>query len=600
MRFTCAWCAKTYRLPEKRLGGSGVARVRCPNCRAVVSVQRDGDAEALAVTLVTEGEAAKAASGAVAPAPVAAPAAQGGPAAPAGTEQRRKQLGLWHVAINKESKGPFSVPQLAELVRSGQIKDRQLVWQKGREGWAKLNTVEPLWAAVSAELAPDGDDDRTQAMDVVSAAAAASSDAKAPAADAAKAAEQKKATEQKKSADAAKAAEQKKAADAAKAAEQRKAAEQKKAADAAKAAEQKKSTDAAKAAEQQKATRKGKAAKASAKGSAKANPPAGARDKAKKAGGKSSGGFFGGGAAEAPRADAQQGAAGGTDDFFAGGLDDVELELPDPNKHKPTKEEYQNLLQEFSVMFRLDKRGKRQKVAIGVALAALVVGVVAFGVMLKISGDKKRALLQDARTILAVFSLPYQSSVSINMHTGEDGKEDPAGKSARTDASELSSRLLSVTRKKKTQWARKKVDRPSGGGGGGGARAPSRASTADVTKLSAADLAKIKAAQAGAFAGGGSAGRVKGPKINLDVSASQLKGVCRSKSADMRGCSEAHAGGAPGRASMVLGTNGRITSVRATVGGSPNGALSACIKGKLGGVNFGSQSSEKSFSCPFQ
>ena len=61
----------------------------------------------------------------------------------------------------------------------------------------------------------------------------------------------------------------------------------------------------------------------------------------------------------------------------------------DFDARKPTASEYRELLQEFSVMFRLDKRTKRQRgllIGLGAGLAA---GVVAFGASMWLHGERR-------------------------------------------------------------------------------------------------------------------------------------------------------------------------------------------------------------------
>ena len=113
MRFTCPACAKSYRLTRERLGASGQAKIRCPNCKAVVRVKAT-DGERLETTLEK-----------------------------AGNDEALPQVNkpedpVWHVAVNKQPQGPLSISALSEMLANGQISDESLAWKKGLGQWRKI------------------------------------------------------------------------------------------------------------------------------------------------------------------------------------------------------------------------------------------------------------------------------------------------------------------------------------------------------------------------------------------------------------------------------------------------------------------------------
>ena len=78
MRFTCPACSKSYRLSREHLGPSGGAKIKCPNCQAVVRVHAGPDGE-LRAELSGSGAFSPEA---VAPAAAAAAARQSGQCRP--------------------------------------------------------------------------------------------------------------------------------------------------------------------------------------------------------------------------------------------------------------------------------------------------------------------------------------------------------------------------------------------------------------------------------------------------------------------------------------------------------------------------------------
>ena len=296
------------------------------------------------------------------------------------------------------------------------------------------------------------------------------------------------------------------------------------------------------------------------------------------------------------------------DAFFAAGhdLNDVEFSLPDPNKHKPTKEEYQNLIQEFSVMFRLDKRSKRQKVLIGVVLATLVIGAMSFGVVLTLNGQAKRQLIRDSKEILAAFDLGYRTAVVPSVPPEEQavvvGKPgQPAVVAAKPqEISQIADKLVNILAKKK----KPKVAGVAGFGAGGAGAGLSEAQAAAEAKRLAdleADKARrqreaLEAANA-AFGGkkeemvaGGGAIGVKA------VEDAEIRKLCREKAGQIGACAE-KTGASPSALKVTITELGGVGQVVALVAGKPNDELGACIRSRMSGVTFGRQPAKKVVEC---
>ena len=96
MRFTCPACSKSYRLSREHLGPSGGAKIKCPNCQAVVRVHAgpDGELQAQlsgsgAFSPEAVGQAASAAAAARQSGASPAPAAPAAPAAAAPAAARK-------------------------------------------------------------------------------------------------------------------------------------------------------------------------------------------------------------------------------------------------------------------------------------------------------------------------------------------------------------------------------------------------------------------------------------------------------------------------------------------------------------------------------
>lgn len=623
MRFTCPSCNSSYRLSRERLGATGQAKIKCPKCKALVRVKAADD-NTLSAALIEE-------SGGFAPAAVSAPAAKAEPSVTRATQPRtvsgaegqsaRPATGdpaIWHVAVGRKAEGPHPQSKLTELLAAGTITGDNLVWRKGQEGWQKLAAISALKGLLQAEdgapppVAPikhtlktgaaagavqaqqdEDEDERTVMQDVVSEEMLARTGSDADRDDSTVMADVVSVPGE---GDAARKLQGRSAAKQAESVDQR-------AVDAAEArtlkpgrksdgqgarlpsrtahkgprtasAAARSAADAATktAADRSAAAKPATTNEAAPRSAARADAQQAARSAAQQAAKRT-----GGGGAKKPMPIAQSAS------FFETGEQlnaDFDLQMPDPNKHKPTKEEYQNLLQEFSVMFRLDKRGKRQKVLITVVLASLLIGVIGFGVTLYLQGQERQALLRDSKTILAVFALPYQQNADFDLTPEEDIAEGSAIHKKKV-VSILASELLTKNKKKieTARAARKKTKSGAMAIGGGGSGILQKKYTKEERD---ALEAKRKAAIAAAL-GGGYGGKVErvmkktvlGAKA---LSKSELRRMCGAKAADLQGCGRRHAGGAGFKAQLHISTGGMIDKVTCRVEGKLNIKLSACAE----------------------
>lgn len=273
-----------------------------------------------------------------------------------------------------------------------------------------------------------------------------------------------------------------------------------------------------------------------------------------------------------------------TDSFFTAShdLDHVALAMPNPDKHKPTKEEYQNLIQEFSVMFRLDKRSKRQKILIAVVVSSLVIGTIAFGLIMRYQGNKKAQLLTDANNILGMFSLQYQTSVTIDLGQEAAEAEAKAGepkKAGKADESKKEVQLSDLAVKMRAVVKAKAKKAPVAHNAN--TTAPS------VSKEEQDRLMKL-------LDGGGSA--AGGKALAEDVSAGEVKKNCAQWAPSLRTCGQ-NAGAADFKISFSITTGGKVDGVKAVVGGKPDASLASCCEKVLKKKSFGAQSKESSHSC---
>ncbi len=304
-------------------------------------------------------------------------------------------------------------------------------------------------------------------------------------------------------------------------------------------------------------------------------------------------------AAPAPVDSATKDSAAVSMGFFETGEqlnEDFALQMPDADKHKPTKEEYQNLLQEFSVMFRLDKRKSRQKWLITGILVSLLVGVIAFGVVLYLQGEQRKSLLRDSKTILAVFALPYQNSADFDPTPEDEVAEGSAIRKKKT-VSTLASSLLTKNKKRIVAARKLRKKTKSGAVRGGGYIQKRKLSKEEREMAEARRKAAIAAALGGGY--GGKKERVirAGLGAAKTVSKTQLRKACAAKIVRLKRCAESLANKAAFQAKLHVNEAGTIDRVECRVAGKVHGKLSACATTTFKRVNFGRQRNTTMFTC---
>ena len=117
MKIVCESCGAKYSIADDRVAGT-VFKIRCKRCSEVIVVRGDQDAGA-------------AAAGAAAPVD--------------------DQNAIWHVVVDGEQAGPYSVSQLAELMNGGRVDWEAYVWAEGFDNWLPMRDVPDLVNQLSGQ-----------------------------------------------------------------------------------------------------------------------------------------------------------------------------------------------------------------------------------------------------------------------------------------------------------------------------------------------------------------------------------------------------------------------------------------------------------------
>lgn len=80
------------------------------------------------------------------------PGAMGQPAGPGAPPP--PPPAAWHVAVNGQTQGPFSIQQLAAGISSGEVQPETMVWCNGMTGWTAASQVPQLNASFTAPPPP--------------------------------------------------------------------------------------------------------------------------------------------------------------------------------------------------------------------------------------------------------------------------------------------------------------------------------------------------------------------------------------------------------------------------------------------------------------
>jgi len=626
LRFSCPSCQKAYRIPDERLTG-GVARLRCPNCKVQVRLRVVHDANGnpeLAASLEESGahapvdplkqsqplqDATDASKVAHPPQP------EGGAPRPAritGTD-----LPHWYVVKGSDRVGPMTLAAVAQLADKGEVAPTTYVWNPSMANWlhasdvpeiARLLRPRPVQPAPPAPPPPPAAGPQPRPMRTTGqqrpiqstgqhAAQQAPAPAKGPLPAGYSGDEDSATMEMRVIPRAGAEAEGGPTLDMSSPAVAAALHKPENKHDA------KPTQKAPQKAAQKPATPGAQAASATPKHATPAPAP-----KAE------AGAFFSTPAApEQPDASmARKVSASTADNFFSEAQDmgKMVLDLPDPNRHKPTKQEYKNLIQEFSVMFRLDKRSKRQKVMIWVVVSSLLAATAAFGLVLWIQGEQKAKLIENSQKILETFNLQYQQSVTVSTSQkapSEAGKPAGAEKVKVAEVTGLAEKLAKTAaggRRKKAAATAQAGGPVTDIGGNGGERPEVKKGPLkeddSATVLADREAEEKRLAEAlkkkKASDDDEKSEKLVGATTN-DVTQDKLKAMCREHTPGLRACAQKFVGGGSFTLRGTVTAGGRVANVRATVDGEAHGELAGCAASKLGSVGFGSQSKPTHFSC---
>ena len=151
MKIVCESCNTKYTIADDKVRGK-VFKIRCKKCQNVIVVKgTDGGEEGRTTPAppemtLTPPPAADFLSAEMATVPAAAAAA---PAATA----------VWHLAIGKDQKGPFTAAEVKDRARRGEINGDTFIWREGLGDWKPLSDVSEF-----ADIVPGTDVAREQPM----------------------------------------------------------------------------------------------------------------------------------------------------------------------------------------------------------------------------------------------------------------------------------------------------------------------------------------------------------------------------------------------------------------------------------------------------
>ena len=78
----------------------------------------------------------------------------GAPGAPGMAPPPPPAAAAWHVAVNGQTRGPFSAQQMAAGISSGEVTSETLVWSNGMAAWQPAGQVPPLASSFQAQPPP--------------------------------------------------------------------------------------------------------------------------------------------------------------------------------------------------------------------------------------------------------------------------------------------------------------------------------------------------------------------------------------------------------------------------------------------------------------
>jgi predicted Zn finger-like uncharacterized protein len=131
MKIECQSCGAAYKIADEKVQGKKVFKIKCKKCSSDIIVR--GTDYAPEAQRPAEDEATRAMD-----------TSMGG------------EEPIWHVVLNGEQQGPYSIPQVREMLAGGHIDAETYVWRDGFDGWLPMQEVGELAAVFSApsELEP--------------------------------------------------------------------------------------------------------------------------------------------------------------------------------------------------------------------------------------------------------------------------------------------------------------------------------------------------------------------------------------------------------------------------------------------------------------
>jgi predicted Zn finger-like uncharacterized protein len=127
MKIECQSCGAAYKIADEKVQGKKVFKIKCKKCSSDIIVRGTDYAEP---QRPAEDEATRAMD------------------TSAGGEEP-----IWHVVLNGEQQGPYSIPQVREMLAGGHIDAETYVWRDGFDGWLPMQEVGELAAVFSAPSA---------------------------------------------------------------------------------------------------------------------------------------------------------------------------------------------------------------------------------------------------------------------------------------------------------------------------------------------------------------------------------------------------------------------------------------------------------------
>jgi predicted Zn finger-like uncharacterized protein len=124
MKIECQSCGAAYKIADEKVQGKKVFKIKCKKCSSDIIVR--GTDYAAEPQRPSEDEATRAMS----------------------TETGDEPI--WHVVLNGEQQGPYSVSQVRELLAGGHIDAETYVWRDGFDGWLPMQEVGELAVVFSA------------------------------------------------------------------------------------------------------------------------------------------------------------------------------------------------------------------------------------------------------------------------------------------------------------------------------------------------------------------------------------------------------------------------------------------------------------------